>query len=128
MPKVKFEIPDTIKHEEVRIYMRAVVKKLTAEKAFDATDIPQLRRMATAYDQYLKCEEFISDNGSTVVNFKGETVKHPMFNIMRENWNQFLELSKEYGFTMKSKSKIKKGKSEKEEDTPLDKYFKGRKK
>ncbi len=128
MAKLEFIIPDTIEHDEVRTYMRAVVKNLKAEKCFNATDLPQLRRMATAFDQYLKCEEFITANGSTMVNLKLEVVKHPMFNIMRENWNQFLELSKEYGFTVKSKSKIKGLQNGEEPDSPLDKFQKNRKK
>ncbi len=128
MAKLEFIIPDTIEHDEVRTYMRAVVKNLKAEKYFNATDLPQLRRMATSFDQYLKCEEFITANGSTMVNIKGEEVKHPMFNIMRENWNQFLELSKEYGFTVKSKSKIKGLQNGEEPDSPLDKFQKNRKK
>lgn len=128
MAKLEFIIPDTIEHEEVKTYMRAVVKNLKAEKCFNATDLPQLRRMATAYDQYLKCEEFVAVNGSTMVNIKGEEVKHPMFNIMRENWNQFLELSKEYGFTVKSKSKIRGLQTESNEESPLDKFQKLRSK
>ena len=128
MAKLEFIIPDTIEHDEVRTYMRAVVKNLKAEKCFNATDLPQLRRMATSFDQYLKCEEFITENGSTMTNIKGEEVKHPMFNIMRENWNQFLELSKEYGFTVKSKSKIKGLQNGEEPESPLDKFQKNRKK
>lgn len=128
MAKLEFIIPDTIEHEEVKTYMRAVVKNLKDEKCFNATDLPQLRRMAISFDQYLKCEEFITANGSTMINIKGEEVKHPMFNIMRENWNQFLELSKEYGFTVKSKSKIKGLQTESNEESPLDKFQKLRSK
>ena len=128
MAKLEFIIPDTIKHEEVKTYMRAVVKNLKAEKCFNATDFPQLRRMAAAYDQYLNAEEFVAENGPTMTNIKGEEVKHPMFNIMRENWNQFLELSKEYGFTVKSKSKIKGLQNGEEPESPLDKFQKNRKK
>lgn len=121
MAKLKFKIPDTVKHEEVKVYMRAVVKKLSDDNSLEATDFPQLRRMAKSYDDYLACEDWLSDNEPIMINKKGEEVKHPYVNIQRECWNQFLELAKEYGFTMKSKSGMKSN-SAGEEKSPLDRF------
>lgn len=127
MPKITFKCPESIKHKEVVSYIRAVVKKLDEDGSLSVTDFPQLRRMATAYDQYLKCEDWLKDNEPTMKNLKGEAVKHPMVNIMRENWNQFLELAKEYGFTMKSRSSMKQGSTTGDGDSPLEQFVKNNK-
>jgi len=40
-------------------------------------------------------------------NLKGELVKRPEANLLKESWSQYLELAKEYGLTAKSKGQIK---------------------
>ncbi len=124
MKGVKFKVPGSVKHEETKRFMRDVVKKLNQEEAIDSTDIPNLHRMATSYDLYLTACEWLSENGPITVNKKGEQVKHPYVNISRESWNQFLELAKQYGLTIKSKAQIKAhAPVEKKDDTPLDEYM-----
>lgn len=85
-------------------------------------DIPQLHRMATAYDCYLECVDVVSEQGLTMKNLKGEIVKRPEANIMRESWTQYLDIAKEYGFTPRSK-KMTRGNVDSKEDTPADDFF-----
>lgn len=59
-------------------------------------------------------------------NIKGEMVKRPEANLLKENWSQYLELAKEYGLTAKSKSLIKGKTASREEDSPADEYFRKR--
>ena len=98
---VKFKIPKTLKHKETEALMRGIVKILSDTGEIGISDIPQLHRMATAYDIYLTCFEFVSENGLTMKNLKGETVKRPEANLLRESWSQYLEVAKEYGLTKK---------------------------
>ncbi len=124
---VKFKIPKTLKHKETEALMRGIVKILSDTGEIGISDIPQLHRMATAYDIYLTCFEFVSENGLTMKNLKGETVKRPEANLLRESWSQYLEVAKEYGLTKKSKGQIKDGGADKkEDDSPLDLYLKSR--
>lgn len=121
----KFQIPKSLKHRETVNLMRGIAKKLEEEGRLDIADLPQLHRMATAYDTYLTCFEFVSENGLTMKNNKGETVKRPEANLMRENWTQYLELAKEYGLTTKSRGQIRSlSAGEKDDDSPLDQYIK----
>jgi P27 family predicted phage terminase small subunit len=90
------------------------------------SDIPQLHRMATAYDAYLSCLDVLSVKGMTMTNLKGETVKRPEANLLRESWSQYLEIAKEYGLTTKSKGQIK-SLQPADEESPLDMYLKDRK-
>ncbi len=106
--------------------MRELVKKLDKEGLIDVADIPQLHRMATAYDTYLTCLDEISEKGLTMTNNKGETVKRPEANLLRESWSQYLELAKEYGLTAKSKRHIKELSSSRDELSPLEEFLKKR--
>lgn len=123
---ITFKLPKTIKHKEARKVINDIVRHLNDNGKLTSYDIPQLHRMATAYDTYLSCTDVLSKDGLTMKNLKGEMVKRPEANLQRESWSQYLEIAKEYGLTAKSKGQIKSLSTEKEE-SPLDQYMKGRK-
>ena len=79
--------------------------------------------MATAYNAYIDCVRTVSEKGLTMKNIKGEMVKRPEANLLKENWSQYLELAKEYGLTAKRKSLIRGKSATREEDSPADEYF-----
>ena len=95
--KISFKLPETIKHKEARKIISDLVKQLNDRGQLEIADIPQLHRMATAYDAYLECVEVLAQDGMTMKNLKGECVKRPEANLLKENWSQYLELAKEYG-------------------------------
>lgn len=125
--KISFKVPDSIKHDEARRLITGLVKQLNEKEMLELSDIPQLHRMATAYDMYLSCVDEISENGMTMENLKGEQVKRPEANLLKESWSQYLELAKEYGLTAKSKGQIKAMAGGDNEESPLDVYLKGKK-
>lgn len=118
-----FKIPKTIKHKEARKHISNLVRHLNEEGILTEMDIPQLHRMATAYDAYLTCVDVLSEFGMTTTNLKMEEVKRPEANLIRENWNQYLEIAREYGLTAKSKKQLNGPSSGKGENTPADKFF-----
>ncbi len=122
--KVKFTLPKTIRHQEARTVINNIVCELKARGELTVGDIPQLHRMATAYDSYLSCVEIIAEKGMTMRNLKGEEVKRPEANLLKENWAQYLDIAKEYGFTPRSK-KMTKGTTESKEVTDADRFFSG---
>ena len=124
--KFKYKVPKVIKHDETRDMMKGIVAELISRDVeLTAADIPFLNRLATSYDQYWDSVVFLSQNDMIFVNKKGEEVKHPMVNIGREAWTQFLSLAKEYGLTVASSVKIKaKTPIQKEDaDAPIKKYI-----
>ena len=122
---IRFQIPKSLRHKETVSLMRSIVRKLEDEGKIDVTDIPQLHRMATAYDIYLTCVETVAEKGMTMTNLKGETVKRPEANLMRESWRQYLDIAREYGFTPRSK-KMTGGVAESKELTDADEFFSGK--
>ncbi|MCI1681436.1 MAG: phage terminase small subunit P27 family [Bacteroides sp.] len=125
---LKFRCPKTIKHREARKLISVFVRQLDEAGELSEMDIPQLHRMVTAYDCYLTCVDVIHEKGMTVRNIKGEEVKRPEANLIRENWNQYLEIAKEYGLTKRSKSLLKISNVNKEPETPAEKFFEKRNK
>lgn len=118
----KFRIPDVVKHKETKDMINALIKSL-GEKGYsiNESDFPNFHRMATSYDIYLSCTEAIMELGPTMRNLKGEMVKRPEINIMKENWAQYLELAIHYGLTAKS-AKVLKLNNPEEEETAFDKF------
>ena len=125
--KISFKVPDSIKHDEARKLITGLVKQLNEKEMLELSDIPQLHRMATAYDMYLNCVDILSQQGITMKNLKGEMVKRPQANLLKESWSQYLELAKEYGLTAKSKGQIKAMNAGDNDESPLETYLKGKK-
>ena len=125
--KISFKVPDSIKHDEARKLITGLVKQLNEKEMLELSDIPQLHRMATAYDMYLSCVDVLSQQGLTMKNLKGEMVKRPEANLLKESWSQYLESAKEYGLTAKSKGQIKAMNAGDNEESPLETYLKGKK-
>lgn len=125
--KIIFKLPETIKYKDARKIITNLVKQLNDRDMLELADIPQLHRMATAYDAYLACVDVLATKGMTMMNLKGETVKRPEANLLKENWSQYLELAKEYGLTAKSKGQIKALNAGDSEESPLESYLKSKK-
>lgn len=124
--KITFRIPKTIQHKDARKLIGNLVRELNERGSLTEFDVALLHRMSTAYDMYLSCVDVINREGMTMKNIKGETVKRPEANLLRENWAQFLELAKEFGLTLKSKYALKMSQDNSSDESPLEGYLKGR--
>lgn len=104
---VQFKLPKNVKHKEAKKLICNLVRDMNERSELAPFDVALLHRMATAYEIYLICVDKITTDGMTMTNKKGELVKRPEVNILKENWSQFLELAKEFGLTAMSKRKLK---------------------
>lgn len=125
--KINFRIPDCIIHDDAKKVITDIVKQLNKNEILEAADIPQLHRMSVAYDTYLTCVDILALEGLTMKNLKGEIVKRPEANLLKESWSQYLELAKEYGLTVKSKGQIRVLNNEDTEESPLRTFLRGNK-
>ena len=123
---VQFKLPKTVKHKEAKKLICNLVRDMNEKGELTPFDTALLHRMATAYEMYLTCVDVITENGMVMKNLKGEMVKRPEVNIMKENWSQFLELAKEFGLTTMSRGKIKALRRAKDDEavSPLDEFLK----
>lgn len=123
--KIAFVIPAGIQHISEIQAVIDLIKQYSETHGVALADIPQFHRMVTCYDIYIGCFEVVSEKGSTMMNQRGECVKRPEVNIMRENWAQYLEIAKQYGFTPRS-SKMTPSSGNEVRDTPADQFFSDR--
>lgn len=124
--KFNYRVPKIIKHKETRDMMRGVVAELEdRDIVLSFADTPMLNRLATSYDRYWDAVVYLSTNDAITINKKGEEVKHPMVNIEKEAWTQFLTVAKEYGLTIASgvKIKAKQPASKDDSNAPITKYI-----
>lgn len=123
--KVAFVMPAGVRHMPEIQAVIDLIKQYADTHGVSLADIPQFHRMVTCYDIYIGCYEVISEDGATMINARGECVKRPEVNIMRENWAQYLEIAKQYGLTPRS-SKMTLLSGDEAKDTPADQFFSGR--
>ena len=125
---VQFKLPKTVKHKEAKKLICNLVRDMNEKGELTPFDTALLHRMATAYEMYLTCVDVITEHGMVTTTLKGEKVKRPEVNIMKENWSQFLELAKEFGLTTMSRGKIKALRRAKDDEavSPLDEFLKNR--
>lgn len=119
---VKFNMPDGLS-DETQKFMRDVVKELNKRKIIQSIDLGALRMLATSYEMYLQATDILLADGP-VVMIKYERAANPAQNIATKNYAQVMKIMTEYGLTIKSRGNIKEMKSDKEEESPLDKFIK----
>ena len=119
---VKFNMPDGLS-DETQKFMRDVVKELNKRKIIQSIDLGALRMLATSYEMYLQATDILLADGP-VVMIKYERAANPAQNIATKNYAQVMKIMTEYGLTIKSRGNIKEMKSDKEEESPLDRFIK----
>ena len=82
-----------------------------------------LDESATSYEMYLQATDILLADGP-VVMIKYERAANPAQNIATKNYAQVMKIMTEYGLTIKSRGNIKEMKSDKEEESPLDRFIK----
>ena len=115
-------MPDGLS-DETQKFMRDVVKELNKRKIIQSIDLGALRMLATSYEMYLQATDILLADGP-VVMIKYERAANPAQNIATKNYAQVMKIMTEYGLTIKSRGNIKEMKSDKEEESPLDRFIK----
>lgn len=115
-------MPDNLS-DETQKFIKDVVKELNARKAIQNIDLGAIRMLATSYEMYLQATEILLVEGP-IVMIKYERAANPAQNIAAKNYAQVMKIMTEYGLTIKSRGNIKVMKSDKEEESPLDKFIK----
>lgn len=75
--KISFRLPKTVTYKEARKTISDIVRQIEEERELEASDIPQLHRMATAYNAYIDCVRVVSEKGLTMKNIKGGNGQAP---------------------------------------------------
>lgn len=120
---VKFKFPKGI-NEETSVFMRDVLKELNKKKIIQNLDLGALNMLCISYEMYLQASGILLKEGCISQNKYGDKIPHPAQTIATKNYGQVIKIMTEYGLTIKSRTSIKKGKDENEEQSPLDGFLK----
>ena len=107
MAKIKIkDFVESFIYEETKEMIKQRIAELKERDLLTSACFPFLRDMGDHYDTYQETKEYFKSNPRTTVNKKGEEVTHPMSRVQEKAYAQYLVLSKEFGFTLKSAAQI----------------------
>lgn len=116
-----FPIPDNVSIETAT-FMKAIISELTAKQKIDVIDSGALNMLMTSYEMYLQATERLLREGPITLTRFGDNIPNPAQTIASKNYNQVLSIMKEYGLTIKSRSKLKESVKD-EKKSELEKFL-----
>lgn len=114
-PKLKYIYPKNV-HTKAKARMKEVITKLNETGAADTVDTGALDLLCCAYSTYYSSYEELMEKGFTKTDRYGNIQAHPLVAINKYAFQQVVELSKEFGLTVKSRGKIKDVQAPEEDD------------
>lgn len=110
-------LPDNMP-AQVEAFMAVAIDTLIAENRLSPLDHAALFIMAERYTTYLEATAALADSGFSAAGVRdGSAVTRPEVKVQRDAQRDFLDLSKEFGFTLASRGKIKE--KPRQEESPL---------
>lgn len=104
-------------------FIEAIIDTFEQEKKLNSLDNLSIYLLASNLDIYFQCEEEIRKTGLTIITDRGNASLSPYASQMKVAYTAILNLLKELGLTLGSRSKIK-AISEAPEESPLLKLLK----
>ena len=104
-------------------FIESIIDQFEDEKKLNKLDDLSIYLLASNLDIYLQCEEEIRKNGLTITTDRGNETLSPFAAQMKVAYTAVMNLLKELGLTLGSRSKIK-AISEAPEESPLLKLLK----
>lgn len=123
---MKYKTPSDVCRES-KDYMKSVLAKLESSGVLEEVDTAALDMLARNYSMFINASRQIEREGATITNGRGNIVKHPAVTIARDAQIQAVKLMQEFGLTAKSRTKLPELGKQEEEESPLERFIKGRK-
>ncbi len=117
MAKIKFNLPSNLE-EETTEYINNVLSYLKKNDKLNVIDGGALYMLADTYNTYIKASKQLAEEGLTVTSDRGNISQHPVYGIMKYSIATAMDILRDFGLTLKSRSKLNIIDSETEE-SPL---------
>lgn len=122
----KYSISRTI-DSKAQKWMKEIVQQLEEAGTLKDVNTSTLDMLALTYDRYIKANSQVDLEGQTITTRYDGIKPHPLIKVAKESLTQCMQILSECGLTVKSKNKLKKVDTNKEEDSPLEQFIKGQK-
>lgn len=122
MGKIKYIPPEWLA-PEAKTYIVEVVRELNVCKNIKKVDFASLDMLSTSYSTFMRMSKKIAEEGETIINYRGDPVKHPAVNIQRESLAQAMRIITEFGLTPKSRESLFSATDGASEDSVLEQFM-----
>lgn len=106
-----------------RDFMRNVLDQV---EGLEGIDSGALSMLEYNYDIFIRQSDILKEEDLVITNRQGNLVSNPRVKIVKDAQIQCLSILKEFGLTLKSRTSVK-AKTKDNEDSPLEKFIKGKK-
>lgn len=120
--KIKFTLPDKLE-SETQEYINNVLKYLEKNENLNVIDGGALYMLTEAYNTFIKASKQLNEEGMTFENNMGNITVHPAFQIRKTALKEAMDILRDFGLTLRSRSHIKAVETETEE-SPLVSFLK----
>lgn len=118
----KFIIPTDIE-EEAKEYMQAVVSQLENSGVLENVDTAALTMLARNYSTFIRGSKELENSDYVVTSSTGNLAANPLVKIVKDAQIQAMNIMKEFGLTVKSRSKLPKLQKD-DEPSPFEQFVK----
>ncbi len=118
----KILLPDHLCPEAER-YIHKVIDYLKKSDKLNAIDEGAAHLLASSYDQYIKANQLINEQGLVVPGAKNSIIPHPAVRIAKDAKSMCINIMTAMGLTLKSRTKLNAIDPD-SEDSPLVEFMK----
>ena len=93
--------------EETKIYINKVLQYLDESGKFNIVDSGALNMLVNSYNTYVKASKILEEDGLIFVSDRNNKSIHPAYNIMKSSISQAMDILRDFGLSLSSRSKIK---------------------
>ena len=121
--EIKIEYPSNLS-QETRLFMNAVIEKLSGVDSISNCDLGAIRMMMLSYDVYVKASNEVLERGPLVYDKRNRAKINPAVSLTTKKYIEIVTIMKEFGLTVKSREHIKAMTDEVDQDNPLYQFLK----
>lgn len=122
MGKIKYTPPEWLE-AEAKEYISEVVKELNQGKNLKKIDLAAINMLAISYSTFIQASKQTASEGTTIMNYREDPVKHPAVNIASDFLTKAMRIITEYGLTLKSREALPVTKSDPSENSALEQFI-----
>ena len=105
MAKQRIILPQNLEVETTE-YINSVLSYLKKNDKFNIIDNGALYMLADSYNTYIKASKQLAEEGLTVISDRGNIAQHPVYGIMKHSISTAMDILRDFGLTLKSRSKL----------------------
>lgn len=118
----KLILPDNLRKESKQ-FIEGVIRNLKKKGTYSDDDNGSLYMLAKSYDTYLMSIDKLNEEGYIIISDRGNQSLSPWVTVQKNAEKTVIELMRDFGLTLKSRTTLKVIADEVEEESELSKFI-----